>query len=109
VRSLGISRVWYLSLTRLFKRNQPVSLGLIVESLIGYVPELLLRWAFHLPFAPLAAVHSFQMVTKQLMNKKEKDLVQGDRDKRDLLNIIRMFQLRFGLFSDESSCWSVWV
>jgi hypothetical protein len=76
---------------------------------MGYVPEPLLRWALHLPIAPLAAVLGFKTVTNQLMDKKEKDLVEGDDDKRDLLNIIRMFQFIFLLFSDESSCGSVSV
>jgi hypothetical protein len=47
--------------------------------------------ALHLPFAPLAAVLNFKRVTEQLMEEKEKDLVEGYGEKRDFLNIIRRF------------------
>jgi hypothetical protein len=71
------------------------------------VPETFLRWALYLPIPPLAALLSFKTVTNQLMKEKEKDLMEGDGDKQDLLNIIRLFQFRFLFFSDENSCRSV--
>ncbi|KAJ6601136.1 cytochrome P450 [Mycena vulgaris] len=62
--------------------------ALIAEFFTPYVPDFVLRIALHLPIGPLAAVLSFNTVTKQLMEEKVRDFENDDGDKLDLLNVI---------------------
>ncbi|KAJ6601147.1 cytochrome P450 [Mycena vulgaris] len=59
----------------------------IAEFFASHVPVFMLRLALHLPIGPLAAVLSFNTVTKQLMEDKARDFEKNE-DKPDLLSTI---------------------